>query len=342
MGRNLDAMAETSGRLLKLLSLLQTPREWPGPELARRLGVSQRTVRNDVGRLRDLGYPVQATRGSIGGYRLSAGTAMPPLLLDDDEAVAIAVALGSASGGAVEGMEETALRALTKLLQVLPKRLGGRVDALQAHTVRVARRRRDSDVSGALLAELAAASRDREVVRFAYSDHAGSASERRIEPYRLVNWGQRWYLVAFDLGRDDWRTFRVDRIAEPFATGVRFTPRELPTGNAAEYLRQSMYGRQETYDFEVAFAAPAAFVAARLPKWFGAPEPIDERNCLLRSSAGDSVEWLAVRLAMVDCEFTVRRPAELVECVRELGGRLTRAAGGSEGGRREGRGVRAG
>src|SRR6476469_6898868 len=155
-------MSETSGRLLRLLSLLQTPREWPGPELARRLGVSQRTVRNDVERLRRLGYPVLASRGSVGGYRLSAGAAMPPLLLDDDEAVAIAVALGSASGGAVEGLEETALRALTKLLQVLPKRLGSQVDALQAHTVRVQRRRRAAEVSGAVLAALAAASRDRE------------------------------------------------------------------------------------------------------------------------------------------------------------------------------------
>ena len=188
MGSNLGAMAETSGRLLKLLSLLQTPREWPGPELARRLGVSQRTVRNDVGRLRDLGYPVQATRGSIGGYRLSAGTAMPPLLLDDDEAVAIAVALSTASGGAVDGMEETALRALTKLLQVLPKRLRGRVDALQAHTVRVAGRRRGADVDGKVLALLAGAARDREVTRFAYSDHCrrGDRAPGRALPARQL------------------------------------------------------------------------------------------------------------------------------------------------------------
>ena len=229
-------MAETSGRLLTLLSLLQTPREWPGPELAQRLGVSQRTVRNDVERLRRLGYPVLATRGSVGGYRLSAGAAMPPLLLDDDEAVAIAVALGTASGGAVDGMEETALRALTKLLQVLPTRLGGRVDALQAHTVRVAGRRRGADVAGKLLAEIAAASRDREVLRFAYSDHSGSATERRVEPYKLVNWGQRWYLVAYDLGRDDWRTFRVDRMSETRGVGHRFRARELPAEDIAAYV----------------------------------------------------------------------------------------------------------
>src|SRR3954466_2516251 len=164
-------MSETSGRLLRLLSLLQTPREWPGPELARRLEVTERTVRNDVERLRRLGYPVLALRGSVGGYRLSAGAAMPPLLLDDDEAVAVAVALSTASGGSVDGMEETALRALTKLLQVLPKRLSGRVDALQAHTVRVAGRRRSSDVEGKLLAQLAATARHREAARLAHHAH---------------------------------------------------------------------------------------------------------------------------------------------------------------------------
>ena len=182
----------------------------PAPSSPQRLGVTERTVRNDVDRLRQLGYPVLASRGSVGGYRLSAGTAMPPLLLDDDEAVAIAVALSTASGGAVDGLEETALRALTKLLQVLPKRLerpgrrapgphraGGR-PAATAPTWRAS-----------CWPMIAAAARDREVVRFAYSDHSGSATERRVEPYRLVNWGQRWYLVAFDLERDDWRTFRV-------------------------------------------------------------------------------------------------------------------------------------
>src|SRR6478735_3211427 len=228
-------MPETSGRLLKLLSLLQTPREWPGPELAERLGVSQRTVRNDIDRLRQLGYPVLASRGSVGGYRLSAGAAMPPLL-HDDEAVAIAVALSTASGGAVDGLEETALQALTKLLQVLPTRLSGRVDALQAHTVRVAGRRRGANVAGKLLALVAAAARDHEVVRFAYSDHSGSATERRVEPYRLVNWGMRWYLVAFDLERDDWRTFRCDRMSQTRSVGHRFRLRELPAEDIAAHV----------------------------------------------------------------------------------------------------------
>lgn len=185
----------TSGRLLSLLSLLQTPREWPGPELARRLAVSERTVRNDVERLRRLGYPVRATRGAAGGYRLAAGQAMPPLLLDDAEAVAVAVALGAAHASVV-GMEETSLGALTKLLQVLPTRLRGQVDALRASTVRATPRRRGPEVSGAVLADLAGCIRDREVVRFGYADHAGATTERRAEPYRLVSLGQRWYLVA--------------------------------------------------------------------------------------------------------------------------------------------------
>ncbi len=229
----------TSGRLFSLLSLLQTPREWPGPELADRLHVTTRTVRNDVERLRTLGYPVEATRGPIGGYRLVAGTAMPPLLLEDEEAVAVAVSLRTASGGAVSGMEESALRALTKLQQVLPKRLGHRVDALQSHTARVAPYSRGPGVDGALLTLIANAARDRELVRFDYSDRSGQGSERKVEPYRLVNWGRRWYLVAFDPQRDDWRTFRVDRLKE---TRLHRTP--LPAARPARRGRRSV-GRLE-------------------------------------------------------------------------------------------------
>src|SRR5690349_6451554 len=194
-------MAETSGRLLQLLSLLQTPREWSGPELARRLDVTTRTVRNDVERLRRLGYPVEATRGAVGGYRLAAGTAKPPLLLQDDEAVAVVVSLQSLAGQALEGIEETALRALTKLQQVRPTRRGRRVAALHSHTVRVSSSHRGPQVDGAVLASIAAAARDREILRFRYSDHSGAGTERRVEPYRLVSWGRRWYLVAFDVER---------------------------------------------------------------------------------------------------------------------------------------------
>ena len=238
-------MSETSGRLLSLLSLLQTPREWPGPELADRLHVTTRTVRNDVERLRALGYPVEATRGPIGGYKLVAGTAMPPLLLEDEEAVAVAVSLRTASGGAVSGMEESALRALTKLQQVLPKRLGHRVDALQSHTARVAPYTRGPGVDGGLLTLLAAAARDRELVRFDYSDRSGQGSERKVEPYRLVNWGRRWYLVAFDPQRDDWRTFRVDRLKETRSTGHRFRLRDLPADDVATWVASKIRAVQQ-------------------------------------------------------------------------------------------------
>ncbi|PSM44009.1 transcriptional regulator [Streptomyces dioscori] len=318
---------DTPARLLQLLSLLQTPREWPGGELSERLGVSRRTVRRDVDRLRELGYPVQATKGADGGYRLVAGKAMPPLVLDDEEAVAIAVGLRAGAGHAVEGVDEASVRALAKLEQVLPSRLRHRVSTLQAATTPLTTGD-GASIAPETLTTMASAIAGREQLRFAYRAGDGAESRRRTEPYRLVSTGRRWYLVAYDLGREDWRTFRVDRVSEPFATGARFAQRELPTGDAAEYLRQSMYRRQETYEFDVTFVAPADFVTARLPAWLGAPEPIDDGRCRLRASTGDAVEWMAVRLAMVDCEFTVHAPAELVACVRDLGGRLSRAVGG--------------
>ena len=216
----------TSARLLRLLSLLQTPRDWTGSELADRLEVSQRTIRNDIDRLRALGYPVHATRGSIGGYRLEAGATLPPLLLDDEEAVAVAIGLRTATGGAVTGIEETSLRALAKLEQVLPPRLRSRVSAIQASTLHV-RHRSGPTVDPAVLTELARICREHSRLRFDYSDRKGAASQRRVEPERIVNSGQRWYLVAWDTDRADWRTFRVDRIVPGMSAGPRFAPREL-------------------------------------------------------------------------------------------------------------------
>jgi predicted DNA-binding transcriptional regulator YafY len=316
---------DTPARLLQLLSLLQTPREWPGGELADRLGVSRRTVRRDIDRLRELGYPVQATMGADGGYRLVAGKAMPPLVLDDDEAVAIAVGLRAGAGHAVEGVDEASVRALAKLEQVLPSRLRHRVSTLQAATTPLTSGD-GASIAPETLTVMASTVAGRERLRFAYRAADGTESRRVTEPYRLVSTGRRWYLVAYDLDREDWRTFRVDRVSEPFATGARFAPRELPTGSAAEYLRQSMQRRQETYEFTVTFAEPADFVAARVPHWLGTPEPLDDHSCRLSATTGDAVEWLAFRLAMLGCEFTVQEPAELVECVRKLGDRLTRAA----------------
>ncbi|MFJ9559826.1 helix-turn-helix transcriptional regulator [Streptomyces fuscichromogenes] len=321
---------DTPARLLQLLSLLQTPREWPGGELAERLRVSRRTVRRDIDRLRELGYPVEASKGADGGYRLVAGKAMPPLLLDDEEAVAIAVGLRAGAGHAVEGVDEASVRALAKLEQVLPARLRHRVTTLQAATTPL------TMGDGALIAPetltvMASAVAGQERLRFAYRAADGSETRRQAEPYRLVSTGRRWYLVAYDLDRDDWRTFRVDRVSEPFATGARFAPREMPTGSAAEYLRRSIRRRKETYEFTVAFAGTVAELANRLPGWLGTSVEEDGR-CVLRGESGDPVEWLAVRLAMVGCEFVVREPAELVACVRELGGRLSRAGVGEGGG----------
>ncbi|MEV0976809.1 MULTISPECIES: WYL domain-containing protein [unclassified Streptomyces] len=316
---------DTPARLLQLLSLLQTPREWPGGELAERLGVSRRTVRRDVDRLRELGYPVQASMGADGGYRLVAGKALPPLVLDDEEAVAIAVGLRAGAGHAVEGLEEASVRALAKLEQVLPSRLRHRVTTLQAATTPLTSGDGPS-IAPETLTVMASTVAGRERLRFAYRAADGTRSRRLTEPYRLVSTGRRWYLVAYDLEREDWRTFRVDRVSEPFATGARFVPRELPEGSAAEYLRRSMQRGQESYDYVVAFAEPVDAVAARVPGWLGAPEPDEGGGCVLRGRGSGPVEWLAARLATLGFDFTVREPAELVEGVREMGERLSRAA----------------
>ncbi|MFC7306214.1 helix-turn-helix transcriptional regulator [Streptomyces monticola] len=324
---------DTPARLLQLLSLLQTPREWPGGELAGRLGVSRRTVRRDIDRLRELGYPVQATMGAEGGYRLVAGKAMPPLVLDDEEAVAIAVGLRAGAGHAVEGVEEASVRALAKLEQVLPSRLRHRVGALQAATSPLVFGSGDgATIAPETLTVLASATTGREKLRFGYRAGDGAQSRRLVEPYRLVSTGRRWYLVAYDLERDAWRTFRVDRVDEPFATGARFTPRELPEGDAAEFMRRTVWQGQQSYDLDVTFAAPAAHVSARLPGTIGTPEAVDGSSCRLRASVTDAIEWLAMRLALVDTDFTVHGPPELISHVRELGSRLSRAGAPPAGG----------
>ncbi|MFD5984888.1 helix-turn-helix transcriptional regulator [Streptomyces cyaneofuscatus] len=330
-------MTDTPARLLKLLSLLQTPREWPGGELAERLEVSPRTVRRDIDRLRELGYPVEASRGSLGGYRLVAGAAMPPLVLDDEEAVAIAVGLRAGAGHAIEGVDEASVRALAKLEQVLPSRLRHRVSALQNATVPLVRGD-GATIDPQTLTTLASAATGQEALRFSYRSGDGTETKRQVEPYRLVSTGRRWYLVAYDLLRADWRTFRVDRVSEPFATGARFTPRPLPVEggggaepeDAARYFARSMAGRQPELRLDVRFRAPAEFVAARLPPTLGVPEPEPgpdgEDGCRLRSSSTDSLEWVALRLALVDCEFAVQGPPQLVAYLESLGARLTRAA----------------
>ncbi|MEX2985521.1 helix-turn-helix transcriptional regulator [Streptomyces sp. C36] len=318
-------MTDTPVRLLNLLSLLQTPREWPGSELADRLGVSSRTIRRDIERLRDLGYPVQATMGAEGGYRLAAGAALPPLVLDDEEAVAIAVGLRAGAGHAVEGIEEASVRALAKLEQVLPSRLRHRVSALQAATVPLTSGD-GATVDPRTLTVMASSATGHERLRFTYRTGDGTETKRLVEPHRLISTGRRWYLVAYDIDRDDWRTFRVDRVSEPFATGARFTPRELPVADAAEFLKRSMARLQPTYRLVATFRAPVEFVAARLPNWLGVPAADGDDACRLDVTSSDALEWVAFRLAMVDCEFTVEEPRELVELLEGLGARISRAA----------------
>ncbi|MEH6373794.1 YafY family protein [Streptomyces sp. KLMMK] len=320
-------MTDTPARLLNLLSLLQTPREWPGSELAERLGVTTRTIRRDIERLRDLGYPVQATMGAVGGYRLAAGAALPPLVLDDEEAVAIAVGLRAGAGHAVDGIEEASVRALAKLEQVLPSRLRHRVSALQAATVPITSGD-GATVDPRTLTIMASAATGHERLRFAYRKGDGTEMQRLVEPHRLVSTGRRWYLVAYDIDREDWRTFRVDRVSEPFATGARFTPRELPAADAAEFMNRSLGRMQPSVRVVATLHAPAEFVAARLPQHVGAPQPVDDRTCRLDLELTDSVEWIAFRLALLDCDFTVHEPQGLVDHLRELGARITRAAAG--------------
>jgi predicted DNA-binding transcriptional regulator YafY len=318
-------MLETSARLLGLLSLLQSRRAWTGPELAERLEVGVRTIRRDVDKLRQLGYPVHAAPGIAGAYRLGAGAELPPLLLDDDEAVAVAVGLRTAAGGSVVGIEETSLRALAKLEQVLPSHLRRRVNSLQAFTVPAPGT--GPAVDADTLATIAAACRDHEGLRFAYRSHDGTATKRSVEPHRLVHLGRRWYLVAHDRDRDDWRTFRVDRIDKPLSPGARFDPRPPPAKDLTAYVSQAMSSARDRYQARVILHAPIHELDRRVPPSYGSLEPIDERSCMLHTGS-DWLGGLAVYIAELGVDFTVVDPPELAERVRELAGRFARAAGG--------------
>jgi predicted DNA-binding transcriptional regulator YafY len=316
-------MSQTASRLLELLSLLQGRRDWPGNELAERLEVSGRTIRRDVEQLRQLGYPVDSRTGAAGGYRLRAGTAMPPLLLDDEEAIAIAVGLRTAAGASVAGIEEAAVRALVKLEQVLPAHLRRRVAALGSatFTLPVA----GPTVEPQHLTTIAAACRDSERLRFAYRSRDGAASRREVEPHSLVNHGRRWYLVAWDGLREDWRTFRIDRLTKPASTGVRFTSRTLPASDPAAFVRDSITGAPNRFEAVVILRVAAAEISSRVPASWGTIEPIDASTCEYRTSE-DNLRWLALRLAMLDVDFEVREPPELLEHLRILASRLRRVA----------------
>ncbi|MBO0608894.1 helix-turn-helix transcriptional regulator [Myceligenerans salitolerans] len=321
-------MLETSARLLELLSLLQLRRDWTSVELADRLGVSTRTVRADVTRLRSLGYPVDARPGVAGGYRLAAGTAMPPLLLDDDEAVAVAVGLSTVATRRL-GVEETSLTALAKLEQVLPARLRRRVEAVREATSVVPGAEAVLDLS--VLGVVAAAVRAHERLRFGYTTHGGAESVRLTEPQRLVSWGARWYLLAWDLDREDWRVFRVDRMVPRAPTGVRFRPRVIPEDKVVEYVVGRVTKTAWRYRARLLVHAPAAHVAARIH----APleiEVVGESACRVELGSDDP-DQLALWLTQLGVDIEVIEGDELAAAFDRLADRFRRAAGNAPGDR---------
>jgi predicted DNA-binding transcriptional regulator YafY len=312
--------------MLRLLSLLQTHRYWPGSELADRLGISARTLRRDIDRLRELGYPVDAHRGVDGGYQLAAGAALPPLVLDDEEAVALAIGLRAAAQGAIAGIEESSVRALAKVVQVMPARLRRRIDALRAATVPAVWGTTGPTVDAEVLTAVAQVCRDEERLRFSYTAARGERTDRHVEPHRLVSLGRRWYLVAYDLNRHDWRSFRLDRLDDPCGTGARFRPRELPAENAAAFVRAGIDNVPAApHTTEALVHAPAAAVRSVVGHW-GTVEEVDDRRCRLLMTV-DTLDWPAMVLGAVGAEFEVLGPPELADRIREWGTRFVRATG---------------
>ena len=321
-------MAETSARLLRLLSLLQTRRDWTGAELAERLGVAPRTVRRDIDRLRQLGYPVDADRGVDGGYRLGSGAELPPLLLDDDEAVAIAVGLRGATAGAINGIEESSVRALAKLEQILPDRVRRKVSAIQAFTVSLPRSA--PTVEAQTLTTLSAACRDRDRLRFRYRAADGTETRRKVEPVKLAHSSFRWYLFAWDNDRDDWRTFRVDRIAGIPMQDGRFERRPEPEEGVAAYMARGMYRPEsEKTSALIRLSAPYKRVVSRLPPAYAQViEDGPEMSVLRVDTSGK--DWAAVHIMLAAIELgadvEVIEGEDLVERLDRLGARFTAAA----------------
>jgi predicted DNA-binding transcriptional regulator YafY len=302
-------------RLLRLLALLQARRECSGAQLAEELGVSTRTVRTDIDKLRQLGYTIDSSTGVTGGYRLSAGKALPPLLLDDDEAVAVAVGLRAAAAGTVTGIEDTSLRALQKLEQTLPPRLRHRIDVLRSATVSAAAR--GATVDAEVLTAIAATVRASEQLRFDYVNHDGSTSLRRTEPHRLVFTGRRWYLLAWDVDRDDWRTFRADRIQPRIPTGPRFAPREPPGGDAVAHVVRGAGHLARENRARILLHAPLQQMADRLTVSAGLLTSVDDDSCILETGS-DSFYNVAGMLGTLEVTFTVLDPPELRTLLHRL------------------------
>jgi predicted DNA-binding transcriptional regulator YafY len=311
-------MVETSARLLRLLSLLEVRPEWAGSELAERLDVTPRTLRRDIAKLRGLGYPVYAAPGVAGGYRLGAGAALPPLLLDDDEAVAVALSLRTAASNSVAGVGEASVRALAKLEQVLPSRLRERAMAIGQSTVPLTGPAPAVDAD--TLTTIARACRHCERLDLRYRRYQDrEATQRRVEPHRLVQAGYRWYLVARDLEHDDWRTYRVDRIEAPRLTGVRFVPRDPP--DAAAFVANAVTTAPYRYQARVLIQAPASAVAEVVPPTVGVIEPADDGTCIL-TSGSDSLDALAFHIGLIGYDFAVLDPPELADRLQTLGRRM--------------------
>jgi predicted DNA-binding transcriptional regulator YafY len=366
----MENMANTRSRALRLLSLLQNHRFWPGAELAERLGVSSRTLRRDIDRLRELGYPVTAHPGVDGGYQLAPGAALPPLVLDDEEAVALAVGLrlatqgagrgtvaGASSGTASSGtadatsgghagdgapggpaggddlsdtIAEAAARALAKVTQVMPSRLRRRAGAVAAMTESAswdtARAGQAAAINPDILATAALACRDSERIRFAYGAASGERTERHVEPHRLVALDRRWYLVAYDLSRSDWRSFRLDRVlGVPQQTGARFRARALPADNAAEFVRRNVTAAPGAWRVEAVVEAPAAAVRERLGRWATVTESGPAR-CTVTIANPENLDWAVIALGVTGADFQVLSPPELAERIADWGARFTRAA----------------
>ena len=317
-------MLSSSSRLLRVLSLLQTRSHWAGPELAERLAVHPRTLRRDIDRLRQLGYPIHASSGVAGGYAFRAGQTLPPLLLDDEEALAVAIALQIAAAGTVSGVEESSLRALVKLEQVMPTRLRRRTGALRSAIVPV--QRMGPTIDASVLATLATACRDQLQVGFSYRDLRGQASVRQVQPHGLVHTGHHWYLVAWDPARDDWRTFRIDRVEGAPSTGAHFTPRAAPAGDLRAYVSGTLAGVQHGGEARVVLHRPREAMARIIPASAATLEAIDDTRCLMRCGAGqlDSLDSLAYWLMAMDVDFDVLEPPALHERLRAAGERLAR------------------
>lgn len=313
-------MATTSERMLRLLSLLQTHRFWPGPELAGRLDVSDRTLRRDVERLRDLGYQVDAARGIAGGYQLRAGKAVPPLLLENDEALAIAIGLQAATVQTLDGDGDAALRALTKVVSVLPVSLRARMDAFQQASTVAPRRHNGPRVSTTILTTLSQACRDHLPARFAYSAGDGARTDRFVEPHALVALDTRWYLVAYDRDRQDWRTFRLDRIGEITTSTLTFTPRSIPAESALEYVRDHARHMPRRHQLEVRLRADPGTVRQFLGSW---GELVDEGGGWCRwTAATDELRWAVALLVALDCPVQPLGPPELRQALSRVGDHL--------------------